>query len=366
MITNQKFGIGVLLAAILVISRAFVPAVSADVNSNLNRDTSESDISYTAAELQDLYCKYNISENDLKFAKNELPNFLEGTILCSDKRVIVTEDGNPPKNMKMGTNFDIVIREQEMSNIIEEAKIKYIEKYNIDPNNPRVDIINGYVLPDEEVTKLVESGKLSTNDENSLMESGNSLASTRSFATTFTHVRRNPHQINNNIDVNIFIAKEDSSHHAPTESYYQDTVDALERFESNYGVTMNRIWHYNFWDASDVTPTGEAESLLDDLEEDTTWIIESPNDIVLGWVNSLDHNGIAWIPGSFSVCAVKAVGIDWPHDSIVQHEISHNFDADDQNSILHPECIMNYFYAHKGTNIWCTSCRNTVDYGINN
>lgn len=252
-----------------------------------------------------------------------------------------------------------------MNNIIEEARKKYTEKYNVDPNNPRVDIINGYVLPEQEVTKLVESGKLSAKDESPFMESENSLASIRTFATTFTHISRNPYQINNNIDVNVFIAKEDSSHHAPTESYYQDTIDALERFES-YGINVNRVWHYNYWDASDVTPTEEAEALLDDLEEDTTWIIESPNDIVLGWVNSLDHNGIAWRPGSFSVCAVKALGVDWPHDSIVQHEVSHNFDAEDQNSILHPECIMNYVYAQQGTNIWCTPCRNTVYYGIDN
>jgi hypothetical protein len=359
---KTKFGIGTLILAMLLVS-VVVPVASADVKSNLNVDTSESSVGYTAAELQDLYYRYNISENDIKFAKNELPNFLEGTILCSDKRVIVTEDGNPPKNMKQEVNFDVIISEQEMRNIIEEARKKHIEKYNVDPNNPRVDIVDGYALPEEEVTKLVESGKLSVKAEKPLTEFDTFLVSTGTFATTFTHVYRNPYQINNNIDVNIFIAKEDSSHHAPTESYYQDTVDALGRFGS-YGITVNRIWHYNFWDASDVTPTEQSSSLLDDLEEDTTWVIESPNDIVIGWVNSMDNNGRAWRPGSFSVCAVKALGVDWPHDSIVQHEVSHNFDADDQNSLLHPECIMNYLYAQQGTNIWCTSCRNTVDYGI--
>lgn len=101
---TKKFGIGTLILAMLLVS-VVMPAASADVKSNLNVDASESSVGessvgYTAAELQDLYHRYNISENDIKFAKNELPNFLEGTILCSDKRVIVTEDGNPPKNMK--------------------------------------------------------------------------------------------------------------------------------------------------------------------------------------------------------------------------------------------------------------------------
>jgi len=31
-----------------------------------------------------------------------------------------------------------------------------------------------------------------------------------------------------------------------------------------------------------------------------------------------------------------ADGFDWPHNSIVQHEVSHNFDAEDQNSVIHP------------------------------
>ncbi|HII79472.1 MAG TPA: hypothetical protein HA261_03520 [Methanosarcina sp.] len=309
--TKKKFGIGTLFLAIFLVSIAVVPTASADIISSSDEEISVNEnITYTDAELQDLYLKYNISENDIKFAMNELPNFLEGTILCSDKRVIVTKDGNPPKNLKQDINFDIVISEQEMKNIIEEASKNYIETYNVDPNNPQVDIVNGYALPEKEVKKLVESGKLSIiDDEKTLMEFENSSVSTGTSAITFTHIYRNPYQISNKINVNIFVAKEDSNHHAPTESYYQDTVDALSRFES-YGITVNRIWHYNFWDASDVTPYEQSSSLLDDLEEDATWIIENPNDIVIGWVNSMDNNGRAWRPGSFSVCAVTAIGVD--------------------------------------------------------
>ncbi|WP_269851089.1 hypothetical protein [Methanosarcina horonobensis] len=51
------------------------------------------DISYTDEELQELYEEYNITENDLKFARGELPNYLEGTIFQSNLRVIVSETG---------------------------------------------------------------------------------------------------------------------------------------------------------------------------------------------------------------------------------------------------------------------------------
>ena len=66
------------------------------------------------------------------------------------------------------------------------------------------------------------------------------------------------------------------------------------------------------------------------------------------------------------ICADTADGVDWPHDSIVQHEVSHNFDADDGGYFAyeHPECIMNYAWAYVGTNIWCSSCNSVVENGI--
>ena len=42
--------------------------------------------------------------------------------------------------------------------------------------------------------------------------------------------------------------------------------------------------------------------------------------------------------GAYSVCTdtIHASSIEWPHGSIVQHEMSHNFDALHQNSPVHP------------------------------
>ena len=113
-------------------------------------------------------------------------------------------------------------------------------------------------------------------------------------------------------------------------------------------------------------PAYNASNILDDLIDDCSYIRDSDNDIVLGWVDLLDHNGIAKGDGPYSLCAVEASGVDWPHDSIVQHEISHNFGALDQGTYIneHPECIMNYNWAYFGTNIWCSDCANDVQYGI--
>lgn len=84
-----QFRIGVLFVAMLV-SMVFVPAVSAETEKNSNEVLIENSITYTDAELHDLHLKYNISENDIKFANNELPYYLEGTFLDINLRVIAS------------------------------------------------------------------------------------------------------------------------------------------------------------------------------------------------------------------------------------------------------------------------------------
>ncbi|MDW7727715.1 MAG: hypothetical protein SCH70_11515 [Candidatus Methanoperedens sp.] len=85
--------------------------------------------------------KYNITENDIKFARGELPHFIEGTIL----------DGNTMTG-GISTNESLAIEE--------EARKRYIEKYGVDPANPKVDEVYGILLPVEEVKRLVKIGRL--------------------------------------------------------------------------------------------------------------------------------------------------------------------------------------------------------------
>lgn len=115
------------------------------------------DISYTDEELQELYEEYNITENDLKFARGELPNYLEGTIFQSNLRVIVSETGEPPEGLIEGKDYDFVMSEQEMSKIMEEARESYIEKYGVDPADPKLDEVNGYLIPKQEARSFYSS-----------------------------------------------------------------------------------------------------------------------------------------------------------------------------------------------------------------
>ncbi len=93
-------------------------------------------LEYTQEELRNLYLRYNITENDIKFAKGELPHFLEGTVL----------DGNT-KNGGISAN--------ESHAIEEEARKRYIEKYGVDPANPKLDEVGGILIPVGEARRLV-------------------------------------------------------------------------------------------------------------------------------------------------------------------------------------------------------------------
>jgi len=117
-------------------------------------------LNYTMDELIDLYRKYNITENDIKFAMGDLPHCLEGTILDSNIRIIVTETGEPPEGLKEGEDYDMIMSREEIDAILEEATERYIEKYGVDPGNPKINVINGVPFPVGEARKLVESGLL--------------------------------------------------------------------------------------------------------------------------------------------------------------------------------------------------------------
>ncbi|PAV11888.1 hypothetical protein ASJ81_08775 [Methanosarcina spelaei] len=353
MTAKTKFGTGILLLTMLLVNVVFVPAASGSIDKISSEASMENNISYTETELKDLYNKYNITENDLLFANNELPNYLEGTILDSKLRVIASETGKPPEGLKEGEDYDLIISHEEMFAIINGAREKYIQKYGVDPANPKTDTVNGYVLPKEEANKLVEK-KTVPEVDNSIREKEFSVLS----------VPWNPRAVNGLITEYIFVAAD--SRHSPTESITQATYDALYRFE-NFGINVNAFWYWNYWDVSDISPANSASEALDDLEEDTNWVRDSANDMVIGWTHDMDENGIAYHSGPYAVCTDVADGFDWPHDSIVQHEVSHNFDADEGGwfKYEHPaECIMNYQWAYDGTNIWCSSCSDVVDNGI--
>ncbi|MDW7726782.1 MAG: hypothetical protein SCH70_06645 [Candidatus Methanoperedens sp.] len=266
-------------------------------------------------------------------------------------RVVATKTGKSPEKFKEGVDYDKVISIEEAIAIEENARQGYIKRYGVDPANPKVDVINGQPLPKEEVKKLVKNKKIDLKN----------AKDTEPLIGILGGPTTGPHAINGRIDVIINVAKD--SAHKPTEPITADTSAALSRFNTNFGVTMNeQVWFWDYWDASDVSPATNASGTLKDLKEDTGWMRTAENDIVLGWAHDLDHNGIAYPDGFFALATDTVVGnLDWSHYSIVQHEISHLFNAPDRGTWYweHEKCIMNYEWAFLGITKWCN-----WDYGI--
>ena len=245
---------------------------------------------------------------------------------------------------------------------VEEKAIRgYIKKYGVDPSNPKIDVVNGIPLPKEYVKELVQSRKLKSEE---VIISGVSDRCNDPWPDEF-----GPYVIYGNLYLYIFEAKDAA--HKPTQAYLQDTLNAWGRFyQFDYVDTLYYMHITNNWDASDVA--FDIYDIIDDLEDDAGWIRgkyndKNPNnDLVIGWVRYASRNGVADCDGFFSVGATTADTPDWPHDSIAQHEISHNFKAGEGGTWWweHENCIMNYYYARSGTNIWCDTHWNVVNQNI--
>ena len=319
-------------------------------------------VDYTPDELYELYHKYNITENDIKFAEGRLPHYLEGTALdgkvlamgritLEGDEVVVTEWIDPLAYEYFSEKGFKVMSHEEWLAIEEGAIERYIERFGVDPANPKIDIVDGVPLPTEYVRELVKSGKISPGSD------AEPLATTSSSSSS----PEGPYARHDRLHVWIVAAA--NPEHKPTQAYLTDTVNALGRF-FQFGVGAIYFYHVTtWWDASDVSPPHSAHELRKDIIQDMDGVRDDHNDkdpvndIVMGWVNYMNHNGIACGNGFFSVCAVMASGVNWRHDIIAQHEIAHNFNAP-CHAFWPVWCVMSYWAAAPPLSYdgWCTDC----------
>ena len=283
------------LPTIMMVGLLFVLSVTAPSS------TSNEELDLENIDLEELYSRYGITENDLKFAKGELPHYLEGTILdgkvATMGRLVPKEDGfevldweNPLLRKMLEERGYTIISYEEWCEIENEAIERYIEKFGVDPRNPKVDIINGVPLPSEYVKEMVMKSILSSEEDTS-QTSSEPIGPWAIFSKLY-----------------FYIFEAFDSYHRPLQPYLYDTLVALERFYQ-FGVDEIYYMHITeYWDASDVYPPDDAYEIIWDLDEDTAWLRYaygilydgSPaNDLVIGWVRYMDHNGIAYKNGFF-------------------------------------------------------------------
>lgn len=161
--------------------------------------------------------------------------------------------------------------------------------------------------------------------------------------------------------------------HAPTGVCNWDkSVTGINRFQSTFGVTVGKQCVINnCWNASDEGASVSASQLLADFKADilNSGQCPSPNyqtqpyELSWGWANTLDHNGIAYGDDWFSIGASYQCSgcAKWDNDEIIQHEISHSFNAGDRGTFWwEGDGIMNYYDAYLGINYWAQPDYNIV------
>lgn len=179
-----------------------------------------------------------------------------------------------------------------------------------------------------------------------------------------------PHADSNGVIYVVSYPASDPSHEPADGANWDDMVAGTAPFENEFGVNIILGACYNCWDASDVDD--DVYNLLEDLSEDINY--GTDNTVIVGWVDDANRNGIGYISWHYSVCAETPAWwtgrANWPDDSVVQHELSHNFDAQDQHESgtnCTGECIMNYYWAWNrgaGTDKWCSYHYSIVESGV--
>ncbi|WP_202319237.1 zinc-dependent metalloprotease family protein [Archaeoglobus neptunius] len=259
----------------------------------------------------------------------------------------------------------------EFSDIVERARKEYMKRYGVDPLNPKVVVIDGIPVPKEYAKRLgeelVRGGRIPKFDLSIKLNQESSVKTTSDTGP----------QLKNNA-LYLWIVEAAGGDAPSSIDYLYATLDGYRRFQQfNDAATLDYYFVVNNWDASDVY-TKKLSDYLQDLKEDMDWVRytlndgDPQNDMVIGWIKTADDNycGYAYINGYFSVGVAESGYYScWvlPLDIIAQHEISHNFNADDMGRYCweHDRCIMNYCWAIMGTNTWCDSCWQKIYNNIN-
>lgn len=233
----KGIAVGVIFIVASLMGMALVSAVTASKGATNGLD-------FTPDELQELYRTYNITENDIKFAENRLPHFLEGTILygkvatmgkiaLEGDKVVVSEWVDPlfyDYCIKEGYK---VISPGEWFAIEERAREEYIKRYGVDPANPKIDIVHGVPLPAKYVRELVKSGKIRP------QETGAEPSPRRSSSATVSSTPFGPYA-QFRLYLWIFAAKD--SVHKQTQAYLMDTLkhtgDFISLVRAPYIITI--------------------------------------------------------------------------------------------------------------------------------
>ncbi len=263
-------------------------------------------------------------------------------------KILVAENSEVAELLKkLHPDYDLIISGDMASKLDKKLKEGFKKKYGYLPEEV------GRRLSDDEVRELAAEGKLEL--DKACFAGGKGCSGPGN--------PYNPPYADENGKIYVLTYSASDDQHAPAGGvHWDDVVAGTWPFERDFGVDIIRGGCYNCWDASGVD--NNLVNLIGDLRNDVDY--GTYNTVVIGWVRyGSDYKGYADIDGHYSVIA-ESFYIPFPNDAVVQHEVSHNFDAEDGKCTdqCSGECVMNSFYVFLGTDKWCDHHRFIVRQGV--
>ena len=279
--------------------------------------------------------------------EDPLPYWLEGTILDGNTRVLIIMNGNMTEGIDPN-EYDVIISFDEALAIESDARAEYIEIYGVDP------LANINPVTYNEVTW--PTGNIAQEQNASPPEQEPDYIPS-SYPS--------PHTINGKL---ILFVTLPINKWKPSSPIYCGMMSVLgfDAFhEYNCVYELSTFIDMSHWDADDVGFGWDLGGLLDDLAEDMrNWVNEpsEQNRIYVGWVSIENARwGLANLGDHFSVVNALAMYEIPPLGTIVTHEISHNFHADDHDWWWPlPMCVMHYLWVALHYKGWCSDCHNVI------
>ena len=237
---------------------------------------------------------------------DSLPDYLEGSLLDGNTRVIVTETGEIPYFIDINS-YDVVLSMKEKTQIMNNKREEFITKNGIDPIPP-------YPIPDS-VSEVEEYQEASDMDDlYGAKGYGGAQEQEEGWALEQVTPGDGPHQIDGQMFLAVFIPTDTA--HRPYDVNVLKAKCAVgwSRFQQ---FDINTDWFevWGCWDASDVGI--DAEQQIDDFYDDYIALgldLVYPDCVVnMGLVKQSNHNGIAYRNDFYCLVAEDCVG-GFEHD----------------------------------------------------
>lgn len=164
----------------------------------------------------------------------------------------------------------------------------------------------------------------------------------------------------------IYVIPSDDVNEAEAGCQTVSTEKAIERIETYFWLDEEEMEWYCFENA---WHNNSPEPNFKDLQN--WWAtagFQSPGNYAMGWVHERDQNGIAQFCGDVAIGGeTRRNGVDWPHQQITMHELSHLWCADDDPPDTHAyttcasgDGVMNYCEAYWAADTWDRSAARAI------